>query len=260
MSTREPIPPSEGFELRWLQDGLRLLWRTPLFGFALAALPTALGFALLHAWEAVGHLIATPAMAAVAFALCVGVGAAALAPLAWLLFRSEGHPLPFSWLVQAALGWGAVATAWGLALALPIACLATLMDGQAPGALPSLLLVLDGAAPATLLATAVGASAMAKGVLALLFVGPYSLGFGLPEMGSVAYGAFFSRKARAKAPKAALLGSFFLACVLAGTVFNPLAGLVALAVLVPWLHVGARAMSGGGGIATPVKRTALARA
>jgi hypothetical protein len=260
MSTREPIPPSEGFEMRWLQDGLRLLWRTPLFGCALALLPTGLGFALLRVWDTLGPLVATPALAAVAFALCMGAGAAALAPLGWLLFRAEGHALPFSWLVQAALGWGAVATAWGLALALPVALFATLLDGQAPGALTALLLVFDGSASATLLATAIGASAMAKGVVALLTVGPYSLGFGLPEMGSVAYGAFFSRKARAKAPKAALLGSFFLACVLAGTVFNPLAGLVALAVLVPWLHVGARAMSGGGGIATPVRRAVAARA
>jgi len=260
MSTRDPIPPSEGFELRWLRQGLALLWRTPLFGFALVLLPTGLGMGLLRAWDTVGPLATSPALAAVAFALCVGLGAAALAPLVWLLFRSEGHALPVSWLVQAGLGWGAVATAWGLALALGVACLATLLDGAAPGTLPGLLLVLDRAAPGPLLATAVGASAMAKGVLALVCVGPYSLGFGLPEMGSVAYGAFFSRKARIKAPKASLMGTFFLCCILAGTVFNPLAGLAALAVLVPWLHVGARAMSGGGGIATPVRRAVVARA
>lgn len=260
MSTREPVPPAEGFELLWLKEGMALLWRAPLFGLALALLPTALGHSLLWAWDTLSLSGTTPALAALVWSIAVALGAAALAPLAWILFRAEGHPLPASWLGQAALGWGTVGGAWALALALPVALFASLSEATGPTALHGLLWVFDGAAPASLWATALGASVMAKGLLALLLVGPYSLGFGLPEMGSVAYGAFFSRKARAKAPKAALLGAFFLGCVLMGTVFNPLAALAALAVLLPWLHAGARAMSGGGGIRTPVRRAALARA
>ena len=244
MATHDPHVPAPGYGRRWFLEGLLLLWKAPLFAALLLALVYGAGWAIDTAWTAgMGALVAHhPAFAALAFSASVGLGAAALAPLWAALFFANGHPVPLMGVLRSAAWWGVAAAIPALTVGLLVAFLLVADPQATPDTPLGLLLFSPVSAQGFDPLWAIGAGALLKGLAALALVGPFSLGFGLPRSGDLAFAAFFSRRAKAVAPVPVEVGLSWVGAVFLLGLVVPLVAAPAVALLLAWLHAGAREM------------------